>query len=62
MFCLKLSDSDMTVKHLAQVELAAADALSRYVARAARSEDHCSETKESHIQTLRGIKGHILAD
>jgi RNase H-like domain found in reverse transcriptase len=48
---LKLSEFDMTVKQLAGVEMAAADALSRYVAGAATSEDHSAEIKESHIQT-----------
>jgi RNase H-like domain found in reverse transcriptase len=37
---LKLSEFDMTVRHLAGVEMAAADALSRYVAGRATSEDH----------------------
>jgi RNase H-like domain found in reverse transcriptase len=50
---LKLLKFDMTVKHLAGVEMAAADALGRYVAGAAMSEDHYAEIKESHIQTGR---------
>jgi Integrase zinc binding domain len=41
----------MTIRHLVGVEMAAADALSRYVAGAAASEDHSAEIKESHIQT-----------
>jgi hypothetical protein len=50
---LKLSEFDMTVKHLAGVEMAAADAFGRYVAGAAKSGDHSSEINESHIQTAQ---------
>jgi hypothetical protein len=37
----------MTVKHLAGAEMAAADALSRYVAGAATSEDHSAKIKRA---------------
>jgi hypothetical protein len=41
----------MTAKSLAGVKMAAADALSRYVADAFVSEDHFPEIKDSHIYT-----------
>jgi hypothetical protein len=50
---VKLSELDMTVDYLAEVEMASPDDLSRYVAGAATSEDHLAEIKESLIQAGR---------
>jgi RNase H-like domain found in reverse transcriptase/Reverse transcriptase (RNA-dependent DNA polymerase)/Integrase zinc binding domain/Integrase core domain len=48
---LKLAEFEMTLEHLAGVEMIAADALSRYVAGAATTVDHSDKIKEIHIQT-----------
>jgi hypothetical protein len=50
-FWLKLAEFDVTIKHKAGIEMAAADALSRHVACAALTDVHSTEIIECHVES-----------